>query len=169
MQKRLKRFLNVLILAVFMIPGYAFAQQAGEGPAGKVEVAGKDVFWLRRYPKSIRTAYDDTPGGGFILTYEIEEKCLNCVIDYYRTELPSWSWSLIDETSQQPDLAIKRLLENVPGLREDLGEDVAQQAIKEEQARSATYMLSFKKEKSRCIILINQMQGWVSVTAQYIP
>ncbi|MCM8779751.1 MAG: hypothetical protein NC914_01180, partial [Candidatus Omnitrophica bacterium] len=138
------------------------------GQFSKEEVQGKDVFWLRRYPRSIRTMYNDTSGGGFILTYEVEEKCLKCVVDYYRTELLSWGWDLINEISRQPESSLKRLLEMVPSLRQDLGE-AAEPLLKQEEALSVTYLLFFEKEKSRCILIINQLQGWVRATVQYIP
>ncbi|MDD5044360.1 MAG: hypothetical protein PHU91_00730 [Candidatus Omnitrophica bacterium] len=141
-------------------------------PSGSLEggdVAGKDPYWLRRYPDSKRVSYIEYTGGGFAATYEVKTDCLKCVVDYYRQEISGWGWTLLKEQKQNPDWANK----NFQGLSDDLANKLkgyAQQVAKTKELNPETYFLEFKKEdEGRCMVVITFMDNRARTLIRYLP
>jgi len=129
------------------------------------DVPGEDVFWLRRYPGSIRTVHLQE-GNSVTVVYTANTDCLKCLLDYYRQELSIWGWRLLREekTRFNPD---KRLPEGLSkDIAKKLDEGLKNVSLDKELLQD-NYLLLFEKEKGRCAIIINLAGNRARALIQY--
>jgi len=131
------------------------------------DVPGDEVFWLRRYPDSIRTMYMKT-GDGFTAVYEAKTNCLQCLVDFYRKELTGWGWRLVHERKT----GFKPHKGNEQGLSKDDAAKLGkyEEAIaKNKELMQDNYLLAFEKVSERCEVVVSLVGSKARAVVQYAP
>jgi len=134
-----------------------------------LDMPGKDIVWLDRYPNAVRTqsVFDDA--GYSIVTYDIfGESCINCVKDFYQKHMANAGWFFINDTyrtQEELDAMKERRHERTLRVQQEEHGDVAGVPNGETPFVTAThdtamaqemYYLNFrnKQKNQMCVISI---------------
>jgi hypothetical protein len=113
--------------------------------------------------------------GSFAVGYLSDTDCLNCVIDYYRSELTSWGWSLVQEgqDTSRPEAAISKTTKNMPKEMAQSLKEYSEALSDSPELKMEYYFLRFRKQdQGSCTVMISRndlTRQKVAAVIQYRP
>lgn len=144
------------ITDIVIVHSTGITQEILQAMTMNTDYPGEDITVIPRYPGTIRKAYSKTDK--FInLIYESKQGCLECVLRFYRSQMPALGWEIIKESKNN----LRTVLE-----QKDMPQDLRDSIAQLPNAEMTT--VSFKNKADRAMVTVSEANETITINIIYI-